>query len=97
MQPQGHMQVIMNLLDFGLNPQAALDAPRWQWTGGKKVLVEPDFPNYIAQGLARKGHQIEVSLDYGAFGRGQIIWRDPVSGVLFGGTEKRTDGAIIAW
>lgn len=97
MQPQGHMQVVMNLLDFGLNPQAALDAPRWQWTGSKKVLVEPDFPNHIAQSLARKGHQVEVSLDYGSFGRGQIIWRDPKSGVLFGGTEKRTDGAILAW
>jgi len=97
MQPQGHMQVVMNTVDFHLNPQAALDAPRWQWMEGKKVLVEPHFPNHIAQALARKGHHIQVAVDTGAFGRGQIIWRDPETGVLFGGTEPRTDGAIAAW
>ncbi|WAA12013.1 gamma-glutamyltransferase family protein [Fervidibacillus halotolerans] len=97
MQPQGHMQVVMNMIDFHLNPQAALDAPRWQWIEGKRVIVEPNFPNHIAQGLARKGHEIQVSLDHGAFGRGQIIWRDPKTGVLIGGTEKRTDSAIAIW
>ncbi|WAA09806.1 gamma-glutamyltransferase family protein [Fervidibacillus albus] len=97
MQPQGHMQVVMNMIDFHLNPQAALDAPRWQWIEGKRVIVEPDFPNDIAQGLARKGHEIQISLDHGAFGRGQIIWRDPETGVLMGGTEKRTDSAIASW
>ncbi|KAB2333356.1 gamma-glutamyltransferase family protein [Cytobacillus depressus] len=97
MQPQGHMQVVMNTVDFHLNPQAALDAPRWQWIEGKKVLVEPQFPNHIAQALVRKGHQIEVTVDSGGFGRGQIIWRDPETGVLFGGTESRTDGTIAAW
>jgi gamma-glutamyltranspeptidase / glutathione hydrolase len=97
MQPQGHMQVVMNTIDFGLNPQAALDAPRWQWIEGMKVQVEAHFPNHIAQALVRKGHQIEVALDPGGFGRGQIIWRDPESGVLMGGTEARTDGTIAAW
>ncbi|WP_221567288.1 gamma-glutamyltransferase family protein [Alkalihalobacillus sp. TS-13] len=97
MQPQGHLQVIMNTLDFHLNPQAALDAPRWQWMEDKKVLVEPNFPNPIAQALARKGHQIQVALDGGPFGRGQIIWRDPETGVLSGGTESRTDGSVAAW
>ncbi|MGP4079355.1 gamma-glutamyltransferase family protein [Pseudalkalibacillus sp. R45] len=97
MQPQGHLQVIMNTLDFHLNPQAALDAPRWQWMEDKKVLVEPNFPNHIAQALARKGHQIQVALDGGPFGRGQIIWRDPETGVLSGGTESRTDGSVAAW
>lgn len=97
MQPQGHMQVVMNTVDFHLNPQAALDAPRWQWIEGKKVQVEPHFPNHIAQALVRKGHQIEVTVDTGGFGRGQIIWRDPKTGVLMGGTESRTDGSIAAW
>lgn len=97
MQPQGHMQVIMNTVDFHLNPQAALDAPRWQWLEGKKVQVELHFPPHIAQALARKGHQIEVTLDSGGYGRGQIIWRNPETGVLMGGTEPRTDGAIAAW
>ncbi|MFZ3590432.1 gamma-glutamyltransferase family protein [Bacillus sp. DJP31] len=97
MQPQGHAQVIMNTVDFHLNPQAALDSPRWQWIEGKKVSVENTFPNHIAQALARKGHQIEVALDGGSFGRGQIIWRNPKSGVLMGGTESRTDGSIAAY
>lgn len=97
MQPQGHMQVVMNTIDFGLHPQAALDAPRWQWMEGKKVLVEPQFPSHLAQALARKGHQIKVAVDKGAFGRGQIIWRDPETGVLSGGTESRADGVVASW
>ncbi|MEH7391969.1 gamma-glutamyltransferase family protein [Bacillus sp. JJ1503] len=97
MQPQGHMQVVMNTVDFHLNPQAALDAPRWQWVSDKKVLVEPHFPVSLAQALMRKGHQIEMTVDSGGFGRGQIIWRDLETGVLMGGTESRTDGAIAVW
>ena len=64
---------------------------------GKTVMVEPGFPNHIAQALARRGHNIQVATDTGRFGRGQIIWRDPQTGVLFGGTESRTDGSIAAW
>lgn len=97
MQPQGHYQVVINTIDYGLNPQAALDTPRWQWVEGNKVLVEPDFPNHLAQALIRKGHQIEATVDAGSFGRGQIIWRNPETGVLAGGTESRTDGSIAVW
>lgn len=97
MQPQGHFQVVTNTIDFHLNPQAALDAPRWQWIEGKKVLVEPGFPNHIAEALIRRGHQIQKSVETGGFGRGQIIWRDPESGVLMGGSESRTDASIAAW
>ncbi|WP_163970683.1 gamma-glutamyltransferase family protein [Oceanobacillus halotolerans] len=97
MQPQGHMQVIMNTIDFHLNPQAALDAPRWQWMKDKHILVEPEFPLHIAQGLKRKGHEIEYALDHSPFGRGQIIWRNQETGVLMGGTETRTDGSIAVW
>jgi gamma-glutamyltranspeptidase/glutathione hydrolase len=97
MQPQGHMQVIMNTVDYRLNPQAALDVPRWQWVGGKKVQVEPEFPGELIEALRQKGHDIEVMPDGGAFGRGQIIWRDLQTGVLAGGTESRTDGMIAAW
>ena len=49
MQPQGHVQVLENLIDFGLNPQEALDAPRWQWTGNKSILLEPGFPSEVIQ------------------------------------------------
>ncbi|MED1204394.1 gamma-glutamyltransferase family protein [Heyndrickxia acidicola] len=97
MQPQGHFQVIMNTIDFHLDPQAALDAPRWQWLEGKKFTVESHFPRHLLQALIRKGHQIQVTSDSGAFGRGQIIWRNPETGVLMGGTESRTDGHIAAW
>jgi len=97
MQPQGHMQVIMNTVDFALNPQMALDAPRFQWMDGKTVEVERSFPAHIAEALARRGHDIRVPLNSGAFGRGQIIWRDPQNGVLAGGTESRTDGAVVAY
>ncbi|WP_067930497.1 gamma-glutamyltransferase family protein [Alicyclobacillus kakegawensis] len=94
MQPQGHVQVLMNLLDFGLNPQAALDAPRWQWVEGRRVDVEPTWPSHLAQALARRGHDIHVARDCGSFGRGQIILRR--DGVLIGGTDPRADGGIAA-
>jgi len=96
MQPQGHVQVVMNALDFGLNPQAALDAPRWRWNHGKDVSLEHEVPQHIAQALARRGHQVSYALSSGGFGRGQVIWRDE-NGVLAGGTEPRTDGAIVGW
>ncbi|OZU88164.1 gamma-glutamyltransferase [Virgibacillus indicus] len=97
MQPQGHVQVIMNTIDFGLNPQAALDAPRWQWMRDKTVEVENRFGHYLAQGLADRGHDIHMQLEPNSFGRGQIIWRDPASSVLIGGTESRTDGTVAPW
>lgn len=97
MQPQGHLQVVMNTIDFHLNPQAALDAPRWMWHTNKTVKVEPHFPDHLAQALARKGHHIVKSIDEDGFGRGQIIWRDPKTGVLNGGTDPRTDSQIACW
>ncbi|CAM3901997.1 gamma-glutamyltransferase family protein [Alkalicoccus chagannorensis] len=97
MQPQGHMQVVMNTIDFGLNPQAALDAPRWQWMKGRQVLLEHTVPHHIAHGLAARGHQVQLTHEEGNFGRGQIIWRDPETGVLRGGTESRTDGAVAVY
>ncbi len=96
MQPQGHLQVIMNTIDFGMNPQEALDAPRWQWVGGKDIEVEAEFPNAIAQELARKGHNIKILTNRISMGRGQIIWRNE-EGVLVGATEPRADGAVAAW
>lgn len=97
MQPQGHVQVVMNMIDFRLNPQAALDAPRWQWFKDKEVHVDAHFPDHLAQALARKGHKLVKASDQTIFGRGQIIWRDPKTGVLQGGTEPRTDGHIAVF
>ncbi|WP_198469153.1 gamma-glutamyltransferase [Acetomicrobium sp. S15 = DSM 107314] len=96
MQPQAHVQVLMNMLDFGLNPQEALDAPRWMWVKCKEVLLEYGFPEHIAAALARRGHDVAISSKHAPFGRGQIIWRME-NGNLCGGTEPRTDGTIAAW
>ena len=95
-QPQGHLQMIVNSLKFGLNPQASLDAPRWQWTEGMTVEVEPGFPETLAGELERRGHRIKRTADNLHMGRGQIIWRDG-QGVLCGGSEPRTDGCVAAW
>lgn len=96
MQPQGHVQVVMNTVDFMMNPQEALDAPRWQWVGDKKVQVERGFPFGITEELVRRGHDISVLPESITFGRGQIIWRDE-NGVLCGATEPRADGTVAAW
>ena len=91
MQPQGHVQAVMNMLDFGCNPQEALDAPRWQWTGGKRIELEPGFDETVAEELKRRGHEVSVGDPY-EFGRGQIIWRDE-EGTLCGATEPRATAA----
>lgn len=96
MQPQGHVQVVMNTVDFMLNPQAALDAPRWRWVKERAVEVERNFPLHIAEELQRKGHMVSTALGFSEFGRGQIIWRED-NGTLAGGTEPRADGAVSAW
>ena len=96
MQPQGHVQVVMNTVDFHMNPQEALDAPRWQWKGGKTVEVERDFPGAELEKLLRMGHNIVVPPENYFFGRGQIIWRDDV-GTLCGATEPRSDGTVAVW
>ena len=96
MQPQGHVQVVMNHVDFHLDPQQALDAPRWQWLRDGRVAVESRFDPELARGLQRRGHQVEQSLDTPIFGRGQMILRLD-NGVLVGGTESRTDSNIACW
>lgn len=96
MQPQGHLQVVSNTVDFGLNPQAALDAPRWKWREGKIVDLERTVPDHIVQALIARGHQIHIAPDSTIFGRGQIIWRLE-NGAFAGGTEPRTDGQVAGW
>ncbi|MFD0679104.1 MULTISPECIES: gamma-glutamyltransferase family protein [unclassified Paenibacillus] len=93
MQPQGHVQVVMNTVDFHLNPQAALDAPRWLWKHEKAVEIEHTASAHIVESLARMGHDIKWATGNVGFGRGQIIWRQD-NGVLVGGTEPRTDGHV---
>lgn len=96
MQPQGHVQVAMNMIDFNMNPQMALDAPRWQWMEGNRFLVEPSFNNAIVQQLIQKGHKIEYATNSVSFGRGQIIVKLD-NGVYVAGCESRTDSNIACY
>lgn len=96
MQPQGQLQAVVNMLDGGMDAQAALDTPRWQWVGGMDIEVEPAFPESLASELAACGHNVIRAKDFLRFGRGQIILRSP-DGVLAAGTEPRADGFPAAW
>ena len=96
MQPQGHVQVMMNLLDFHLNPQEALDAPRWQWIREKKIQLEPEFPRETAEQLKKMGHEIEYASDRILFGRGEMILKLE-NGVYCGASEPRAAGSTAAW
>ncbi len=96
MQPQGHVEVLVNTIDYHMNPQEALDAPRVQWIGGKHIQLEREAGPEIAGALSAMGHEVEVIGDRIDMGRGQIIWRTE-NGLLIGGTEPRCDGTVAAW
>lgn len=96
MQPQGHLQVLLSTINDHLNPQSALDRPRWQWTGDKTIELEQCVEQSIAMDLINRGHNVKVLADSSSFGRGQIIWCDD-DGILCGGCEPRTDSAIGVW
>ena len=96
MQPQGHVQVMTNYIDFHLDPQQALDAPRWQWLRDGTVTVESRFSPDLAQALRRLGHDVRLDINTPSFGRGQMIVRLD-NGVLVGGTESRTDSNIACY
>ncbi|MEL6982736.1 MAG: gamma-glutamyltransferase family protein [Actinomycetota bacterium] len=94
MQPQGHLQVISAMVDHGRNPQAALDAPRWLVERSGRVLLEPQVPEEVVEGLRARGHEVEVTSSRMAFGRGQIIVRSS-DGVYAAGSEPRADGCAV--
>lgn len=96
MQPQGHVQLLTNMLDHGMNPQAAIDAPRWEWEGGTKIALEQRFPPQLTHGLQALGHQAYITAKTALFGRAQIILKDQ-DGVLIGGTDYRADGQVAAF
>ncbi len=102
MQPQGHFQVVSAMLDDGLDPQEALNRPRWMVADGQpngELLLEEGIPVRTMAALAEKGHRVRPVSGWGrrVFGRGQIILRDPESGVLQGGSEPRADGLVAAF
>ncbi|HLM53668.1 MAG TPA: gamma-glutamyltransferase [Pseudoxanthomonas sp.] len=108
MQPQGHVQIVMNLVDFGMNLQEAGDAPRLHhdgsteptgqntmMDGGGVVQLESGFPYETVRGLMRLGHRVEWAL--GPYGGYQAIARDPESGVYYGASESRKDGQAAGY
>jgi len=102
MQPQGHLQVVVGLIDDGLQPQAALDRLRFcidPASAGGKVNLEVGLPRAVVAGLVGRGHWVEADVSGYAramFGRGQIIRRDD-SGVLWGGSDPRADGCAMGY
>ncbi|MDM4767467.1 gamma-glutamyltransferase family protein [Pelomonas sp. SE-A7] len=100
MQPQGHLQTLVRMLDFHQHPQAACDAPRWRFNEGLSIDVEPEMPAATVQGLRALGHQIgdmhEPSLDLGA---GQFIWRlgEPAVEGYVAASDPRRDGAAVGF
>ncbi|HKS98206.1 MAG TPA: gamma-glutamyltransferase family protein [Rugosimonospora sp.] len=95
MQPQGHLQLITSTVDDGLDPQAALDAPRWYWHTGRQVVVEPEMGPEALADLRRRGHEASVN-DSDVYGFGQAIWRLPDGGYV-AGSEARADGCAVGY
>jgi len=100
MQPQGHLQVVVGLVDDGLNPQAALDRLRFCITDGSaggRVALEQGISLQVMEELEEMGHPVELVSGHAraVFGRGQIILRDHESGVLCGGSDPRADGCAM--
>jgi gamma-glutamyltranspeptidase/glutathione hydrolase len=100
MQPQGHVQTLVRMLDFGQGPQTACDAPRWRFNQGLSINVEAAMAPATAQGLAALGHRIETLADsYQDFGAGQFIWRlgDPALDGYVAASDARRDGLVAAY
>jgi len=97
MQPQGHLQVGLNLVEFGMDPQTALEAPRFNWLRDQTVALETAVSIEIRNELMNRGHDLYPVDKPMQYGGGQAIVRDVDSGVLIGGSEPRNDGAAVGW
>lgn len=100
MQPQGHLQTLVRMLDYKQSPQAACDAPRWRYNAGLEINVEASMNSACVQGLAGRGHRMEVINDsYQDFGAGQFIWRagDPKVEGYVAASDSRRDGQAVGF
>ena len=100
MQPQGHMQTLVRMLDYKQSPQAACDAPRWRYNAGFEINVEAAMNQTTVQGLAARGHRMEVINDsYQDFGAGQFIWLagDPKVEGYVAASDARRDGQAVGF
>ena len=95
MQPQGHMQTLVRMLDYKQHKQAACDAPRWKWDSGLKIDTEPTMPAAVRDELQRRGHEVaRLDDSYMDYGSGQFIWRlgDPAVDGYAAASDSRRDG-----
>jgi gamma-glutamyltranspeptidase/glutathione hydrolase len=100
MQPQGHVQTLVRMIDHGQNPQAACDAPRWRFNQGLSLNIEAAADPALVQGLRALGHRFEVIDDsYQDFGAGQFIWRlgDPAVEGYIAASDARRDGLAAGY
>jgi gamma-glutamyltranspeptidase/glutathione hydrolase len=100
MQPQGHMQTLVRMLDYKQNPQAACDAPRWRFNQGLEINVEQQMDKGTVQELLNRGHKVDVIDDnYQDFGAGQFIWRmgDPKKEGYVVASDSRRDGLVAGF
>jgi len=95
MQPQGHLQLIANLVDYGLDVQSAIDMPRFWWEEGRRVIIETGVADATSDALAGFGHDIVIR-EHRAMGGAQIVRVLP-DRVLVAGSEPRQDGCAIGW
>jgi gamma-glutamyltranspeptidase/glutathione hydrolase len=95
MQPQGHVQVMVRLADYGQNPQACSDAPRWRVEGGRRVLIEAGCDPRVVAALEKMGHRVEVKSSALPFGGAQLIHR--IEGGYCAGSDHRKDGCAVGY
>jgi gamma-glutamyltranspeptidase/glutathione hydrolase len=107
-QVQTNMQLLSHVIDFGLNPQEAVEAPRWRHlqngtestaphTCADELRLEGRFPEEVRRGLAEKGHPVSVIGDWAASGSAMMIMVHPETGALVGGADPRRDGYVIGY
>jgi len=98
MQPQGHLQLISNMVDHGMDPQQAINALRFM-VGNENVILEEGVDPAVARDLQSRGHNVGQITGYNrvSIGGAQVIQRDPDTGVLRGGSEPRKDGAAVGY
>ena len=100
MQPQGHLQTLVRMLDYRQSPQMACDAPRWRFNAGLEINVEASMPAATVQGLSERGHQMEVINDsYQDFGAGQFIWKasEYTQKGYIAASDARRDGHAVGF
>ena len=97
-QPQGHVQILLNIIDFGADIQAAIDAPRFRLWEGTRIQIENRFSPAVLQQLSQRGHHLELIGDFNFLvGGGQGVMIDQETGTRLAGADPRRDGYALAW